>query len=123
MSAKLQVKKSKKSNLKFKKGNLLWWKRIGASSSQDINCPCIVTSVSRSGFSVFSFDDGFIAGPISFDSSTAMDEFVGTDKRKVQKYIKVNVKRLSAEEDLLAERLEGIKTSIAMLEDASKEYL
>lgn len=123
MSAKLQSKVRKKSDLKFKKGDLLWWKRVGASSSQDINCPCVVTSVSRNNFSVFSFDDGLIAGPIAFDSPTAMDEFTITDEKKVQKYIKVNLKRLSTEEDLLTERLEGIKTSIVMLEDASKAYL
>lgn len=90
---------------KIRKGALLWWKRTGNSINQNINCPCVVLSVTASEFTVQSLDDFVESDPISLKSATARGEMRSTTIRRVQNFFKekganVDARLRAAEQEL-----------------------
>lgn len=83
----------KKTN-QIKKGTFLWWKRTGNSSNQDINCPCVVTKVTKKGFKVKTFDDFKESELIPFDSTAHKEELRKTSKSNVEAFLDMKHKNI-----------------------------
>lgn len=64
------MKKSKK----LKVGDFLWWKRVGNSTNQNIDCVCKITIVSKIGIRVQRLDNFIETELIKFESDEFKDE-------------------------------------------------
>ncbi len=72
----------------IKKGQLLWWKRIGNSKNQNIDCPCVVTQIMKGQFTVTSFDDFMESNLISQDSPAFKEELKPTSRERATSFLK-----------------------------------
>ena len=98
----LEVFMTKKKQLK--KNSFIWWKRIGNSLNQNIDCPCVVTKISKNKFKVISLDDFVESDWIPTGSCAFEEEMELTTRKKVisflekkSKAIEERVKKAQAE--------------------------
>ncbi len=105
---------------KIKVGTIIWWKRIGNSSGQHINCPGIISEVSEYCFRVFTFDSMEESEDIPFNSPSRSEMRV-ISKERIQKWYAWKMQAHTQEIERLALDLKSAKSTFAEYQSKAKE--